>query len=191
MNKKEIEILYLTDFKKEAIGNGNPYQRCVHCGRSEPEINGNVFNHLDDCEYRVKKLEELNYEENDSTFKRLGGLGKKIKESLNDVTEFALSEFDFVEIEKKLEQIGYKINSIEVTVSVPPRAAFEIDISESKLNETVKKEIVESSGLLLKAIISTLDNALSFQEKIKFKHKNLDKMILDISIIPTVKFVYS
>ena len=30
------------DYETEPIGGDNPYYRCVHCKRSDPEINGRV-----------------------------------------------------------------------------------------------------------------------------------------------------
>lgn len=42
------------DYPSEPIGGGNPYQRCVYCKRSAPEINGMVENHYPDCEWRIK-----------------------------------------------------------------------------------------------------------------------------------------
>lgn len=42
---------YWFDFPSTPIGGGNPYQQCSSCGRSVPEINGDLFNHLDYCEW--------------------------------------------------------------------------------------------------------------------------------------------
>ena len=42
------------DFPTEPIGHGNPYYRCVSCHRSVPEINGDLYGHLDGCEFRKK-----------------------------------------------------------------------------------------------------------------------------------------
>lgn len=43
------------DYKKEPIGGGNPYYRCAHCKRSDPEINGRLEGHEPWCEYRLAK----------------------------------------------------------------------------------------------------------------------------------------
>lgn len=43
---------YFNDYETEPIGGGNPYYRCVHCKRSDPEINGRLEGHLTDCKYR-------------------------------------------------------------------------------------------------------------------------------------------
>ena len=46
---------YHVDYQKEPIGGGNPYYRCVHCKRSDPEINGEIKNHESYCAYRIAK----------------------------------------------------------------------------------------------------------------------------------------
>ena len=34
---------------------GNPYYECAHCGRTDPQINGEIKNHAEWCEYRINK----------------------------------------------------------------------------------------------------------------------------------------
>jgi hypothetical protein len=46
---------YDHDYENEPIGGGNPYYRCVHCKRSDPEINGDLKKHLPSCAYRQAK----------------------------------------------------------------------------------------------------------------------------------------
>ena len=41
------------NYPSEPIGGSNPYQRCIYCKRSAPEINGEIKNHLIDCEWRI------------------------------------------------------------------------------------------------------------------------------------------
>ena len=48
-------MTYHTDYPKEPIGGGNPYKRCAYCGISDPQINGEIENHADWCEYRKQK----------------------------------------------------------------------------------------------------------------------------------------
>ena len=36
----------------------NPYYMCAHCGRTDPQINGEIKNHAEWCEYRIKKETE-------------------------------------------------------------------------------------------------------------------------------------
>lgn len=36
-------------YNKEPVGGNNAYYRCVGCHKTDPEINGDVDNHHDDC----------------------------------------------------------------------------------------------------------------------------------------------
>ena len=47
-------------FETTPIGGGNPYHKCVDCGRSVPEINYSLSGHYDFCEYRKRKELEGN-----------------------------------------------------------------------------------------------------------------------------------
>lgn len=52
---------YYNDYPTEPIGGGNPYHCCAYCGVSQPQINGELKNHLEHCMYRkFKELEEEN-----------------------------------------------------------------------------------------------------------------------------------
>lgn len=55
---------FFNDYDNEPIGGDNPYYRCVHCKLSDPYINGRLDGHAPDCEYRLKKEEELGYKRN-------------------------------------------------------------------------------------------------------------------------------
>ncbi len=46
---------FFNDYENEPIGGGNPYYRCIHCKRSDPEINGRIEGHLPSCKYRQAK----------------------------------------------------------------------------------------------------------------------------------------
>jgi hypothetical protein len=48
-------MTYDSGYENEPIGGGNPYYRCVHCKISDPQINGEVSNHAESCEYRQSK----------------------------------------------------------------------------------------------------------------------------------------
>jgi hypothetical protein len=50
---------YYNDYPTEKIGGNNPYSQCRFCGRSTPEINGDLDGHSECCEYRLRKEEEL------------------------------------------------------------------------------------------------------------------------------------
>jgi len=46
---------YRADYPRSPIGDGNPYYRCACCGKSDPQINGRIDGHYEDCEWRVKQ----------------------------------------------------------------------------------------------------------------------------------------
>jgi hypothetical protein len=46
---------YRTDYPKEPIGHGNPYWRCSECKISDPQINGEIKNHLKTCKWRIEQ----------------------------------------------------------------------------------------------------------------------------------------
>lgn len=47
---------YYTDYPTEPIGGRNPYYRCSYCKISVPQINGQIKNHAEWCEYRINKM---------------------------------------------------------------------------------------------------------------------------------------
>jgi hypothetical protein len=52
---------YYTDYPREKISEKNPYYCCSYCKVSDPEINGQLKNHEEWCQYRkFKELEEEN-----------------------------------------------------------------------------------------------------------------------------------
>lgn len=62
----QFEDDYWAGYGREPIGGGNPYMCCVGCGRSDPEINGDIRNHGIGCrevaDY-MKQSESKNYDE--------------------------------------------------------------------------------------------------------------------------------
>lgn len=48
-------MAYDHDYPTEPIGDGNPYYRCAHCKRPDPEINGDIKKHDSWCLYRRQK----------------------------------------------------------------------------------------------------------------------------------------
>jgi recombinational DNA repair protein (RecF pathway) len=53
--KTTIDNDWYEDFPKENLGGGNPYQRCVFCKKSVPEINYSLKGHSVNCQYRQEK----------------------------------------------------------------------------------------------------------------------------------------
>jgi len=56
-------MTYYDDYPKKPMGKPNPYYGCAYCGVSDPQINGDIYNHHEDCEYRIIKELELEIEE--------------------------------------------------------------------------------------------------------------------------------
>jgi hypothetical protein len=52
--RTEMTDEYYDDYPKEPIGGGNPYYCCSYCKISDPQINGELKNHAEWCEYRIK-----------------------------------------------------------------------------------------------------------------------------------------
>jgi len=46
---------YDSGYPTKPMGGSNPYYCCVHCGRTDPQINGELNNHSDTCAYRQAK----------------------------------------------------------------------------------------------------------------------------------------
>lgn len=51
---------YRHDYPSEPIGGGNPYWRCSSCGVSDPEINGQLDGHAEDCAWRINQEDKIN-----------------------------------------------------------------------------------------------------------------------------------
>jgi hypothetical protein len=47
------------DYPNEPIGGGNPYYRCIYCKISDPQINGRLSGHAKNCEWVIKKTQEI------------------------------------------------------------------------------------------------------------------------------------
>jgi hypothetical protein len=56
LEKIEMTEEYFTDYPTEPIGGRNPYYRCSYCKISVPQINGQIKNHAEWCEYRINKM---------------------------------------------------------------------------------------------------------------------------------------
>ncbi len=48
IDQEDQEVWYV-GYEKEPIGGGNPYYQCVGCGSAEPQINGSLKGHGQDC----------------------------------------------------------------------------------------------------------------------------------------------
>lgn len=46
---------YDHDYPTKPMGGGNPYYCCAYCGKTDPQINGDIKAHASDCQYRLWK----------------------------------------------------------------------------------------------------------------------------------------
>lgn len=122
----------------------------------------------------------------------------EIKDNIMDL----IPEIDFEFIEKELEFIGYSITKLEIAITVPPRMSMEIDLEKSNINIDKQNNIKEEINVLeenkkdniskkvLYKIIQGLESAIKFKEKLKFKNKELSRVKVEGSMIPTVTLIY-
>lgn len=127
----------------------------------------------------VEKIQELN---------------NKIVDNTNNMFSSIKSSFNIENIEKKLEYIGYDISKVEISLTIPPRILFQIDLNKSNLNLEKQNEIFEENEsndlLIIKKIIDGINQALDLKEKIIFNSKELKYLEIEVSLIPTIKLVY-
>lgn len=120
----------------------------------------------------------------------------KIKENALDY----VPEIDFDYIETKLTNIGYKIPKLEIKISIPPSISLEIDLDKSIVNKLEQDKIIndidfknkeetETNKVLVK-ILQGLEYAAKMNNKIKLKNKVLSRVLIEGSIIPSVKLIY-
>ena len=126
-----------------------------------------------------------------------------IGDGLSKIKENALDyvpEIDFDYIETKLTNIGYKIPKLEIKISIPPSISLEIDLDKSIVNKLEQdkiindidfknKEEIETNKVLVK-ILQGLEYAAKMNNKIKLKNKVLSRVLIEGSIIPSVKLIY-
>ena len=103
-------------------------------------------------------------------------------------------------IETKLTNIGYKIPKLEIKISIPPSISLEIDLDKSIVNKLEQDKIIndidfknkeetETNKVLVK-ILQGLEYAAKMNNKIKLKNKVLSRVLIEGSIIPSVKLIY-
>lgn len=56
-------MAYDSGYPTKPIGGGNPYYCCAHCKISDPQINGELTNHAEWCQYRMLKEARMGIEE--------------------------------------------------------------------------------------------------------------------------------
>jgi hypothetical protein len=138
-----------------------------------------------------------------SLFDKGMGVVDSIGDGLSKIKENALDyvpEIDFDYIETKLTNIGYKIPKLEIKISIPPSISLEIDLDKSIVNKLEQDKIIndidfknkeetETNKVLVK-ILQGLEYAAKMNNKIKLKNKVLSRVLIEGSIIPSVKLIY-
>lgn len=129
------------------------------------------------------------------TTEKIGNIGSNIKESLLDY----IPEMNVDFIEDKLTTLGYSVPKVEIKLSLPPAISLEIDLDRSVIDQCAKEKIQndinyeteenENNKILVK-ILQGLDYAAKVNDKVKFKNKKLSRVLIEGSIIPTVKLIY-
>lgn len=93
---------YYSDFPTVPIGGSNPYHMCAICGRSVPEINGDLRRHTRDCEYRIRKEKEILNEGELTMDKIVDYLKKNLRVSVDVYRGHAAAgsyEYDALDVE--------------------------------------------------------------------------------------------
>lgn len=126
----------------------------------------------------------------------VGNKASKVKEAMLDY----VPEVDFDYIEDKLSSLGYRVPKIEIKMSIPPAVSMEIDLEKSVIDKVAQEKLVEDidfedeketeTNKVLVKIIQGLDYAAKINDKIKFKNKKMSRVIVEGSLIPSVKLVY-
>ena len=138
-----------------------------------------------------------------SLFDKGMGVVDSIGDGLSKMKENALDyvpEIDFDYIETKLTNIGYKIPKLEIKISIPPSISLEIDLDKSIVNKLEQNKIIndidfknkeetETNKVLVK-ILQGLEYEAKMNNKIKLKNKVLSRVLIEGSIIPSVKLIY-
>lgn len=128
----------------------------------------------------------------------------KTEDKISKIKDKALEyvpEIDIDKIERELIKIGYNVPRVEIAITIPPRIAFEIDLNKSKVNEAKKETLLKENedihedqdnitNRALVKIIQGLDAAIKLKDKLKFKDKELSRVSVEGSMIPTIKLIY-
>lgn len=111
-----------------------------------------------------------------------------------DTIKSTINDFSIENIEKKLEWVGYNISKVEVSITLPPRILFQIDIEKSLVNIQNKEEALSNNknndDMIVSKIIQGIEKALDLKGKIKFNSKELSYLEIEVSLIPTIKLIY-
>lgn len=88
-------MTYYCDYPTEPMGGTNPYYRCVFCKKTDPQINGTLENHAEDCEYRIKKQNDIACEGFKTLWLLYVDAQKHLKYDENDLEDLCLRIINF------------------------------------------------------------------------------------------------
>ncbi len=130
----------------------------------------------------------------DKIGKSLNTIGDKLTEAKTKVIE-SIPEVDYDFITKKLNDLGYKTPKIEIHLTLPPAVLLEIDLNKSLIDNVARDKILnedkdDESYRTLRKILQGLDQAAKMSNKIKISNKKLSRVIIEGSLIPSVRLVY-
>lgn len=140
----------------------------------------------------------------DSIFDKTKDMFNNTKEKIENINETIINKtnniigeikgFSISNIESKLEYIGYNISKVEISITLPPRIMFQIDLEKSKLDLEKEKELLKEEKtndlMIIEKIIAGINKALDLKEKVIFNSKELKYLEIEVSLIPTIKLVY-
>lgn len=130
----------------------------------------------------------------DKIGKSLNTIGDKLTEAKTKVIE-SIPEVDYDFITKKLNDLGYKTPKIEIHLTLPPAVLLEIDLNKSLIDNVARDKILnedkdDESYRTLRKILQGLDQAAKMSNKIKISNKKLSRVIVEGSLIPSIRLVY-
>ncbi len=143
----------------------------------------------------IDSASKINIEKISATYDLMEDKLSKLKDKALDY----IPDINIDQIEAKLESIGYRIPRVEIAVTIPPRIAFEIDLNKSIINKEVQDSILKEdidltsndiTHRVLVKIIQGLDSAVKLKDKLHFSNKELSRVSIEGSLIPTVKLIY-
>ena len=84
--------MYFSNYPKKPMGGGNPYWYCESCGRTDPEINGNLDGHMNHCAWAANTRVLIDLAKNvEMTPKRAALWLKTDSQERRDAIRYALT----------------------------------------------------------------------------------------------------
>lgn len=121
--------------------------------------------------------------------KGAGGQISNLKDAGIDKVKSTITDFEnSLPIFKKA---GYNLNELNITLGLPPTilASFAIKNVSEEVSQSALEEI--DSNKVGKAVLRSLISASKMKQKIDVKSMTMDKIEVEIGLIPKVSLVYS